>query len=125
MPKKASLIIVIVLALIFSVTTYAFAATNTVPASNAGDGSATISGYTITGVTYTLGADPTVITGMSFTVTPDITATNYAKNVSVRLVSNGTWYPCTVSTSDLVTATCSGMNVTATSANLLQVVAAQ
>jgi hypothetical protein len=122
MPKKASLIVVIVLALILSVTTYAFAAANTVPATNAGDGSATISGYAITGVTYTVTND--TITGMSFTVTPLVTATNYAKSVSVRLTSGGTWYSCTMG-ADNLTATCSGMNVTAASASLLQVVAAQ
>ena len=122
MPKKASLIVVIVLALILSVTTYAFAAANTVPATNAGDGSATISGYTITGVTYTVTND--TITAMSFTVTPDVTATNYAQSVSVRLTATGTWYPCTMG-ADHLTATCSSMNVTAASASLLQVVAAQ
>ncbi len=125
MPKKASLIVVVVLALILSVTTYAFAAANTVDPSNAGDGSATISGYTVTDVTYTLGSDPSTITGVSFKVTPVDNAANYAKSVSIRLNNSGTWYSCTVNTTDHVTATCNSISVAASTASNLQVVAAQ
>lgn len=125
MPKKASLILVVVLALILSVTTYAFAAANTVDPSNAGDGSAAISGYTVTNVTYTLGSDPSTITGVSFKVTPVDNAANYAKSVSIRLNNSGTWYSCTVNTTDHVTATCNSINVAASTASNLQVVAAQ
>ncbi len=39
---------IMLLALLFTVAAYAFTASNTVPASNAGDGQAAISGYTVT-----------------------------------------------------------------------------
>jgi len=113
--------IVVALALILSVTTYAFAATNTVPATNAGDGSETISGYTVTDVTYTLdGTDPSTITAVAFTITPDAGGAN-AESVSVRLETAGTWATCSVTGT---AATCT-VNVPALDADNLQVVAAQ
>jgi hypothetical protein len=49
---------------------YGFTATNTVPASQAGDGSGVISGYTISAIHYTLsGANAT---GVSFTTAPAV-----------------------------------------------------
>ena len=120
MPKKASLILVVALALILSVTTYAFAAANTVPATNAGDGAGDISGYTVSDVTYTL-SDNT-IPGVDFPIVPDDgDATNYASTVSVRIDSSD-WVSCDVTGTDV---SCTGLNVTALSAASLQVVAAQ
>jgi hypothetical protein len=123
MTKRISLAAIIVVALVLTITTYAFAASNTMPtASNAGDGSVAISGYTITNVRYTLGAsDPTTITSVAFTITPDGggTAPNTTK---VQLVSGGSWYDCSVTgtsaTCNLTTA------VSVTSANHLGIVAA-
>jgi hypothetical protein len=118
MPKRISLVAIIVVALVLSVTTYAFAASNTMPAStNAGDGSVAISGYTVAGVTYGLAADASKIQTVTFTLTPATVTT-----VKVQL-DGGTWYPCTVTTG---TAVCTiGAGVTVAAANSLHVVAAQ
>jgi hypothetical protein len=124
MPKKAGLIVIIAVALILSVTTYAFAAANTVDTSGAGDGSATISGYTVTGVTYTLNtADPSKIDTVKFTVTPG-TGASSAKSVSIQLVPSGTWYSCTMAT-NAATCTLPSPYVAASLATSLHVVAAQ
>ena len=55
--------------LILGTATYGFAAGNTVPAGEAGEGSGVISGYTVTNVVYTLNAsDPTVFATVTFTL---------------------------------------------------------
>jgi hypothetical protein len=59
------------LALLFTVAAYAFTASNTVPASNAGDGQAAISGYTVTAGSplYVLDSgDQTKIKSVNFTL---------------------------------------------------------
>lgn len=57
------------LAVILSAATYGFAAANNVPAGVAGEGSAAISGYTVSSVVYTLDAsDPTQFDSVAFTL---------------------------------------------------------
>ncbi len=97
--------------------TYAYAASNTVPGGRAGDGSGTISGYTISGVTYTLDSNnPVNITQVQLTL--DAGATT----VKVRLVSGGTLFSCG---GGPTTWTCAISGVTVSAANALEVVAAQ
>ena len=62
MKKTNRLSGLILIALIITVATFAFAASNTLPANtNAGGGDETISGYTITNVDYVLNAtDPSL-----------------------------------------------------------------
>ena len=43
---------------------YAFTASNTVPATNAGSGSGAITGYTVSNVAYTLDSNPTLVDGV-------------------------------------------------------------
>ena len=119
MKKSNRLSGLILIALIITVATFAFAASNTLPATtNAGDGDETISGYTITNVDYVLNAtDPSQIA----TVTFDIAPTN-ADSVSIQLVSGGSWYSCT-NTTGSVSCTITG-GVAALSADNLRVVAA-
>lgn len=86
--------------LILSASVYAFAAANTVPATDAGAGSGVISGYTVSNVAYTLDATtPTELDAVTF----DITGTDSAADpgtVKVQLVATGgTWYDCTIGTS--------------------------
>ena len=123
MPKKASFVVVVVIALILSVTTYAFAATNSMPTgTSAGDGEAAISGYTVAAVTYTLSTDPSTIDKVTFTLTPSASG-SAATTAKIQLISSGTWYPCTISSG---TATCTvGGGVTVLAASNLRVVAAQ
>ncbi len=60
----------VLLALILSAVAYGFAAANTMPANTyAGEGDATISGYTVSAVTYTLDSNyPSKITAVDFTL---------------------------------------------------------
>lgn len=82
----------VALALIIGSTAYGFAASNTVPNTNAGDGSGTISGYTASNVVYVLEtADPTKLDTVTFTLTPQNSGTT-PTTVKVQLVSGGTWY---------------------------------
>ena len=77
----------LVVAIALATGVYAFTATNTVPASNAGSGSGTISGYTVSGIAYTLNATtPTDIDSMTFTL--DAAATT----VRAKIVSGSTTY---------------------------------
>jgi hypothetical protein len=117
--KKGKITAILVIALILSVTTYAFAAANTVPATNAGDGSAAVSGYSITGVSYTLfSTDNSSIDKVNFSISP-VTATN----VKIQLVTNGSWYPCNNTAGSVI---CSvGGVVTVLAANNLRIVAVQ
>jgi hypothetical protein len=120
MYKKGKFVAIIVIALLLSITSYAFAATNTVPATNAGDGSASISGYSITSVSYTLlSADNSKIDTVTFKIAP-ITATS----VKIRLVStSSSWFPCN-NASGTVTCTVNG-GATVLAADVLQVIAVQ
>jgi hypothetical protein len=116
----------LLLALIFAVSAYAFAAANTVPSSGAGDGSATISGYTITNVTYDTNTDsnPGTIDQVSFDLTPNAGA-GAATEVYVKLVNaGGSWYTC--SAGAVLDWDCTiGGAVTTLAADELRVVAAQ
>jgi hypothetical protein len=119
---RVRFVVMFILALLIAAVAYGFAATNTVPNSNAGDGSGTISGYTITSVHYTLNAtNPANIDTVSFTIAPAVPA---GGAVEVKLVSTGTTYStCTVTTGTSVSCTLTG--VTAAAVNELRVIAAQ
>ena len=119
------LVAMFALALILATAAYGFAASNTVPGTNAGDGSATISGYTVSAVHYTLNAtNPANIDSLSFTIAPAVPA---GGTVQVKLVAAGTTFKgCTVTTGTSVTCPSSGtIGVTALQADELRVIAAQ
>lgn len=119
---RPRVLVVFALALLLAAVVYGFAAANTVPGSNAGDGSAVISGYTITNVHYTLNAiNPANLDSVSFTIAPAIPA---GGAVAVKLVSTDTTYStCTVAGGTNVSCTLTG--VTALAADQLRVIAAQ
>lgn len=117
---------VLLLALIFAVSAYAFAAANVVPESGAGDGDADISGYTITNVTYNTNtdSDPSTIDMVSFDMAPTAGA-GAATEVFVKLVSTGsTWYTCSAGATYDWDCNIGGA-VTTLAANELRVIAAQ
>jgi hypothetical protein len=98
----------------------AFTASNTVPNASLGQGANVISGYTVSGVTYTPnGTNPADIDSVSFTISP---AT--ASSVEIQLVSGGSWYTCSNSSGSVTCATTSPQ-ATAGAANSLNVVAGQ
>ncbi len=61
-------VIIMIVALVFASTAYALAASNTLAdAGKAGDGSNTVSGYTVSGVTYNLNAtNPSLVASVEF-----------------------------------------------------------
>lgn len=122
--KKGRLVAIIVIALVLSVTTYAFAAANTVDKSSAGEGSAAISGFTITNVAYTLDTDPTNIAKVGFTATSAGSPVGTPKFM-VKL-SGITWVSCdAVTGSSPYTVTCTGALGTVNAATLLDIIAYQ
>ena len=115
---RARLIGVLVVAAALGTGMYAFTATNTVPGSSAGSGSGTISGYTVSGVAYTLNATtPTDIDSMTFTLNASAT-TAKAKIVS----GSSTYTSCSISGGVNVTCDFSPDNAV-TSADQLSVIA--
>lgn len=91
MLRNFKVILTLVVVVVLGATAYAFAASNTVPTSRAGDGAGAISGYTVSAVAYTLDpVDPSLLDAVSFTL--DAAATT----VKIKLVAAGsTWYNCT------------------------------
>lgn len=85
-----------VLVVLLVAVSFAYAAANTVPVTGAGDGSATISGYTVTNVHYVLsGGDASTIESVTFSLTPVENNALAPTTVKVKLQSSGsTWYTC-------------------------------
>ena len=116
---------IFVLILVLASSAYAFAAANVVPTSGAGDGSNTISGYTVSNVTYALNAtNPANIDTVSFNMAPTAGA-GPATTVKVQLVTGGAWYSCTTPGAARDWDCSVAGAVTALAADNLRVVAAQ
>jgi len=80
-------------------------AANSVPATKAGDGSNTITGYTVTSVHYTLnGTDPSKVDQVAFTVDSTPVA---GSTLKAQLVAGGSWYSCSNSGTAVTCATTS------------------
>ena len=91
--RRRRLIGVLVAAVALATAVFAFAAGNTVPASKAGIGNGTISGYTLSSIAYTLAAaDPSKIDKVTFTL--DAAATT----VKAKLVASSSSYTACVVT---------------------------
>ena len=118
MLRNLKVMSIIVVVIVLAVSTYAFAAANTVPATKAGDGSGAISGYTVSAVGYNLNAtDPTLLDSVDFTLS------DAATQVQIKLVAAGsTWYTCTIVTGN--NWTCDTTGATVLSMDELQVIAA-
>lgn len=108
---------------------YAFTASNTVPATIAGAGSGTVSGYTVTNIHYALDATtPVNVDSMTFTISPSIPSTSTGKVIaSVALTVGGpTTYACTTNTAgDTATCATTVPQLTADKIVTVTVVAAQ
>jgi hypothetical protein len=115
---KSRLLGALVIASALAAGAYAFTASNTVPASSAGSGSGTITGYTVSTVAYQLNATtPSDIDSVTFTLSAN------ASTVKAKVVSASTTYTsCTVLGG--VNATCDfSPDVAVTSADQLSVIA--
>ncbi|MBE0671872.1 MAG: hypothetical protein IH588_14895 [Anaerolineales bacterium] len=117
MLRNFKVLFVVFTIVVISVAAYAFAAANTVPDTKAGDGSGTVSGYTVTAVAYTLnGTDPSTLDQVSF----DLGAA--AATVKVQLVATtGDWYACALDTGTVWE--CDTTGLTVSSIDQLRVIA--
>ena len=116
--RRRVLLFSAVLAVILSIGGYAFTASNTVPNASLGQGSNTISGYTVSSVAYNLNAStPSNLDSVSFTISPTT-----ATSVKVQLAPAGSWYSCT-NTAGAVTCNTTSPQATAAIATALNVVA--
>ena len=108
---------------------YAFTAANTVPNSNAGAGSGSVSGYTVTNLHYSLNATtPANIDSLTFNVSPVIPNTGSGKAIVQAALSTGgpNNYTCTTNTAgDTVTCATTSPQLTADKLTSVTVVAAQ
>ena len=113
----------LMLAGLLATGSYAFTASNTVPAANVGQGTETISGYTASSVQYTLDTSSGTanVSGVSFVLTPDASG-SAPTTVKARLTSTGTYQTCTLATGRW---SCPFTGLTALSAASLDIAAAQ
>ena len=103
--KYGKYLIAALVVLAVGLSVYAFAASNTVPDTIAGEGADAITaGYTASAITYTLGTtDAGTVSGVTFTLTGSPTP----DQVKVRLVTTGTWSnACTITGAGPVSVTC-------------------
>ena len=116
--SRTRVVVVSMAALLLAIGVYAYAASNTVPVSEAGAGSGAISGYTVSSVAYGLNSStPTNIDSVTFTIAPTAAGT-----VKVQLASAGSWYTCS-NTSGSVSCTTTSPQATVAAATQLTVVA--
>lgn len=113
------LLVVVVLVVLAATGAYVFTASNNVPATNAGSGSAAISGYDITNVAYNLhAANPNNIDTVTFDISPASAGT-----VKIQLLGGGTWYDCVNTAGSVSCNTTVGTPATVSPAVQLTVVA--
>jgi hypothetical protein len=126
---------IVIAALMIGSLAFGFAASNTVPATNAGDSGTTISGYTVTDVSYVLNSTNSAnLDAVKFSIAADGAAADAPSTVKIKLVAAGsTWYGCTLDVTDPVQSsepweyTCATTSPQALAADVdeLRVVAAQ
>jgi hypothetical protein len=114
---------IVLIAFAFASVATAYAASNTVPASAAGDGAGAISGYTISAIHYNLNAaNPGNIDSVTFTTD---TTVSVGATVKIKLVNAGsTWYTCTGQGSTSMSCITTSPQATVVSADSLRVIIA-
>jgi Tfp pilus assembly protein PilV len=120
MPRvRRRMVLIVAFAAALALATYAFTASNVVPGTKAGKGEGTISGYTVSGVAYTLAANPANVDSVAFTLS------SAATTVKAKLVqASSTYTSCSVSGGTSVTCDFSP-DISVVSADELSVVAVQ
>ena len=121
--KRYRILILVVLILILGTASYGFAATNTVAdAGKAGEGSNTVSGYTVTNVSYTLNStDPNQLDAVDFTL--DSAASSVYAGIDD--LSTIEWRSCTNPSGNNFTCDLSTVTISVTNAEALHVAAGQ
>ena len=115
---RSRFVVLALLVLVLGVAVYGFAAANTVPGGNAGEGAGTISGYIVSNVSYTLNASyPSSITQVDF----DMDAVPAALQVGIDTVVGGsiTWADsCTINSATDISCQFTGVS-TSTAGELI------
>ncbi len=118
---RSSKILIVLLVLIFATSAFAFAASNTIPVTRAGEGVSVTAGYTVSTVVYNLNTTtPSNIDSVTFTLNAA------ASSVKIRLVTTGLYYSC--STTNAPTNTnwsCNTAGATVAAADELRVIATE
>jgi len=115
--RSSKMFVLVLVIMAFATAAYAFAANNTVEASNDGEGSKLVGGYDVTNVTYTYStANPSMITFVDFDISPAAT------KAGVSLVTGGILTDCGALTAGGTHAHCP-VNVSVLDADMLRVVA--
>jgi hypothetical protein len=118
--KGGSIVLGMAFAALLASGSYALTAANTVPASKAGDGTGTVSGYAASAINYTLNAsNPANADSVAFTLDSTPPA---GSELKAQVISGGTWYDCTNTGASVACALTGGVAVTAV--NQLRVIAA-
>jgi hypothetical protein len=111
---------VVLLVLIFATAAFAFAASNTVPGTRAGEGASVTGGYTVSNVVYNLNATtPSNVDTVTFTLNAA------ASNVKIRLVTTGSYYSCTNTSGNNWSCNTTSPQVTVAAADELRVIATE
>jgi hypothetical protein len=117
--RNFKVLLIVFVVIIIAGSAYAFAAANTVPASNVGSGVSTVSGYVISNIEYNFASgDPTKVDSIEFDL--DQAANTVMIQLDATAVTGDTdwdWAPCTVSTLH-VTCTPTGTLLTSAIKNL-------
>ena len=116
--RKTRAALAALLAFVVATAAYAFTASNTVPASKAGDGESAISGYVVSNVKYNLDTtNPANLASVQF----DLDAA--AATAKAKVVSTGSFVDCSNTAGNSWTCPLTGTSVL--SANQLRVIAVQ
>lgn len=119
--KLRDLLVVVAAATLLLAGGWSFTASNTVPASKAGDGSGVITGFVLSSVRYNLNAtNPANITSVTYSLdsTPPAGST-----IRTQLFAAGAWYTCTNIGSNVTCATTAPQATVATATDLRVVIA--
>lgn len=102
---------------------FAFTASNTVPATKAGDGAGAITGFVASSVHYTLNTtNPRNMDAVAFTLD---SAPIAGSTIRAQVDDGGTWYACTNTGTSVTCDTTVGTQATVVDADQLRVVVAQ
>jgi hypothetical protein len=117
--RNFKVLLFVLVVVVIAGSAYAFAAANTVPASNVGSGASTVSGYAISNIEYNfVSGNPTQIDSIEFDL--DQAANTVMIQLDATAVTGDTdwdWAPCTISTLH-VTCTPTGTLLTSAIKNL-------
>lgn len=118
--RSSKMFFIVLIVLVFATTAFAFAASNTINPTYAGEGASVTSGYTVSSIKYNLNATTSSnIDSVQFTLDAA------ASTVSVRLVTTGSYYSCTNTSGNSWSCATTSPQVTAAAADEFRVIASQ